>query len=250
MAGPAKSDCENLLFRSGLALVLLFLVSTKFVDITIGAGFGCHPAETAWAATGLVADHFSLDYWVTAPNRSVEENLEAVARRIGARLGVAKPAVFVGQADGIRYANLDGDLPHEGELVLTIQAERAVLNIGVSCCYARLPPDLLALERRVRLSLAGIGSRGTFYWTIRAQQAGHVRDEVWRAMWVRVLASVNAIRRGHQPGENVIEAYTPFLPSSQPGQSDGVNLVLVSQYDQARRVSLIALASPSLGEEI
>ena len=242
---------RHYLSRFGLALLVLFIVSTKFVDITIGAGFGCHPAETAWAATGLVADHFSMDYWVAAPTPFLEGSLEEFARKIGGRLGVEKPNVFAGKNDGVRFANLDGRIGRDGELVLTVQSDKTGTNLGISCSYGTLPPDLLGLERRIRTASAGTGPRGTFYWTIRAQHPGHLREEAWRAMWVRVLASINAVRRGQEPGEYVIEAYTPLLPAAHAGAGSGeTNLVLVAQYDQARRVSMVALASPCLGEEI
>lgn len=242
---------RHLLGRFGFALLVLFLISTKFVDVTIGAGFGSHPAATAWAATGLTAERFALDYWSSTPPPSAVQDPRQLAGKIASRLGVRKPSIYAGETGGIRFANLDGALPGEGEIVLTIQVERRETNIGISCCYGGLPDDLLGLERRIRLAVAGLGAQGAFYWTIRGRLPGRLREETWRAMWTRVLASINAERRGNRPDDDLIEAYTPLLPTAPASGVDGeVNLVLAAQYDPSRRASLIVLASPHIGEEV
>jgi len=230
--------------RLSFALSVLFLISTKFVDITVGAGFGRHPAETAWSATGLMARQFSLDYWVSAPAGAVPTDLRRMAQRLGTRIGAERTNVFAGEVSGIRFANLDGKLGNGGELVLTIQVDRAQTQIGISCYYDRMPPDLLGLERRIRLSLAGSAARGKFSWEILGQQPDRLRGESWRAMWVRVLASIDAVRRGVEPGDDLIEAYSPLLPANRRGAGTDANLALAVQYDGERRVSLVTLASP------
>jgi hypothetical protein len=229
-----------------LALLALFLLSAKFVDVTVGANFGNHPAETAWMATGLLADRFTMDYWVKAPAGTGRQDARALAEHIGARLGVGKRTIFAGEAQGIRYANLDGSLGAEGEMILTIQAEKTVTHIGVSYNYPNLPKSLSAIERRVRSSLAGYGPRGEIYWTVRGRQRGRLRDDAWRTMWARVLTSVAAVRRGDKPGDAVIEAYSPLIPAN----GDNINLVMASDYDPASGMTTVYLASPTLGEEI
>ena len=147
--------------RLAFALAILFAVSTKFVDVTVGAGFGRHPLETAWSATGVPADRFALDYWAVGTERAGQEDPGRLAKRLGSRLGVRQASIFMGEAAGIRFANLDGKLPGGGELVLTIQAQPARTYLGISCYYRRLPADLLGLERRIRLEIGRASCRET-----------------------------------------------------------------------------------------
>lgn len=232
--------------RLAFALAILFAISTKFVDITVGAGFGRHPLETAWSASGLRADRFSLDYWVAGPERAGQEDLGALAKRLGARLRASKVSLFKGETAGIRFANLDGRLAGHGELVLTIQAQPARMYLGISCYFDRLPDDLRGLERRIRLATAGLAPRGEFSWMVRGRQPGRLQGDAWRAMWVRVLGAVNADRRGDEPGDELIEAFSPLLPPAPAGSgAAAINLTLSRRYDRAHQATEVTLASPN-----
>ena len=235
--------------RLAFALAILFTVSTKFVDVTVGAGFGRHPLETAWSATGLQVDRFALDYWATGMDRAGHEDPGRLAKRLGGRLGVRQASIFQGEAAGIRFANLDGQLPGGGELVLTIQGQPARIYLGISCYYDHLPADLLGLERRIRLTMLGLTARGEFAWTLCGRQPGHLQDEAWRAMWVRVLNSINASRRGDEPGDELIEAFSPLLPlaPTEAGRTE-FNLTLTRRYDCGDQTTEVTLASPTPAE--
>lgn len=233
-----------------LASLCLFLISTKFVDITVGAGFGRHPLEMAWTATGLAAMNFSLDYWAAAPALPAGSDPAALLTKMAARLGARDSRVFSGRAEGIRFANLQANMPGRGELVLMVQAEGTVTHVGIAYCAPSLPPDLRALERKVRLAVAGCAPRGRFYWTICGRYGNRAPGSAaWRAMWARVASAVGGIRRDDGLGENVVEIYTPLLPEAEGGR-DGANLVLARRQERGSRAGLIVLASPSLGEAL
>lgn len=230
--------------RHSLAFAVLFLLSTRFVDVTVGSGFGRHPAEIAWEATGLPAERFVLDHWLEG--REGGGDLRRAAREIAARLRVREAALFGGEAGGVRFANLDGRLPDGGELVLTIQSAGKRWRVGLSCSYDRLPPDLRGLERKVLASLARFGPPGEWSWTIRGRRAGRVDPRIWRTIWARVLAAVGAVRRDEGRDEWSVAAYTPLLPAP-PGTA--TNLALVLRYDEAARSSVLIMASPIPLEE-
>ncbi len=241
---------RRLCIRLALALASLLLISIKFVDVTIGAGFGRHPAEAAWTAIGIAAESFSLDYWLTVPPLAAGKDLKTWAQKLGARLGASQDAVCAGRIDRIAYANLSGLLDRDADLVLTIQSEPETAHIGVSCHYSGMPSDLIGLERRIRLGLAEAGRSGEFSWTIRGRVKGRLGDEDWRAMWSRVLAAVKGTRRDPQAGGGFISAYTPLLPPGQGAVAGrGANLVMAREYDSADRTTLIMMASPDLAGE-
>lgn len=234
--------------RMLFSLIVLLLLTTKFVDLTVGGGFGRHPIEVAWSASGLAAGRFTLDYWAICHNEEPRTDPGRIARRIGARLGVIKPRVFTGRAAGVAFANLDGTLAEEGDLFLTVQSDASTTNIGLSCYYTRLPKDLQGLIGRIRRSTPDPAAQGSFYWTIEGCKEGRLDAAAWRGMWVRVLNSVSAARRGDRPGDNVIEAYTPLLPTLSGDASGRINLVLTLQH--RGEISLVRLSSPELNQEI
>ncbi|MGE5598111.1 MAG: hypothetical protein ACM3XS_01870 [Bacteroidota bacterium] len=231
--------------RMALALLFLFALSTKFVDINICAGFGRHPAEIAWAATGLDAERFTLDYWAAVQAGTARVDPREMVRKAASRLGIREPAVFAGQTGGIRFANLDGVAVEGGEAVLTLQAGERETALGISLVFDRLPPDILRLERRIRLAVSGIAPRGGICWAIRGRRPGRLRDESWRAMWARVLGALEGARRGETRGDDLIEAYSPLLRGTG---ENGINLVLLRRYEPDRRTTLVVVASPNLAE--
>lgn len=237
------------LYRTGFALLVLFLASTKFVDITVGAGFGLHPAEMAWSATGLKATGFSLDYWAATRDGDIPGDLEQWARRIGSRLGARDTRIFTGRASGVRFANLDGRLAADGELILTIQVENTRAHIGISCSYGGIPPRLADLERRIRFACLGLAPRGRFYWTAVGRSSVRLSAEAWRAMWVRVLRAVNAVRRDGETGsaEGTILAYSPLLPLPAEAAPQNANLAISCAYDRVRRLTTVTISSPGRG---
>ncbi|NLG85312.1 MAG: hypothetical protein GX493_12070, partial [Firmicutes bacterium] len=90
--------------RYFLAIAFLFVLSTRFIDVTVGSGLGSHPAEIAWGATGLGAERFVLDYWVEG--REDGEDLRRLAARVGKDLRVKEAAVFAGRTRDVRFVNL------------------------------------------------------------------------------------------------------------------------------------------------
>ncbi|MGQ9779280.1 MAG: hypothetical protein ACUVRM_05300 [Bacillota bacterium] len=218
---------KRFLLRYTLALGVLFLFSTRFVDVTVGSGCGRHPAEIAWGATGLAAERFVLDYWVEAKEDGGD--LRRLAEQVGKDLRLKETAVFAGQAQDVRFANLDGRLPDGGELVFTVQSADGRRRMGLSCAYNRFPADLLLLVRKIRAALARFGPVGEWAWTVRGHGRGRMEEGAWRIMWNRVLAAMAAVRRDTGEDGRLITAYSPLLPL--PAGATG-NLVLSLTYDE------------------
>lgn len=236
-----KTKMRRYLLRSGLALAVLFLLSAKFVDLTIGAGFGHHPIETAWAATGLTADLFALDYWVTMPAQGEDkEILKELAAGLGRRLGAGNAAVSTGQTNRINYANLDSKMGDGGELILTIQNNSQDMQIGISYYYHGLPASVLSLERRIRASLRDLDRRGDFFWKVRGRQPGRLSASEYRTLSARVLSAVNAVRSDTDDEDNLVEAISPLLPAAVSGAA---NLAISSSYDRRLRCTMVTLSS-------
>jgi hypothetical protein len=242
---------RGFLIRCGLALLVLFGLSTKFVDLTIGAGFGSHPSTAAWAATGVPAEGASFEFWLAAPAMAAGQDLREVLKKLGGGLEIRHGNLFAGETSGVRFANLDGEIALNGEAVLTIQAGKDRTNLGISLTYATLPPDVYALERRIRAAAGGFKGKGQLSWQVHGRQLGRLDGEVWRQIWARAFSAVEATRCGADQEETTILAHTDLLPGP-PGAKNETspgNLAITRRYDAQAGVTMIILSSPAAVED-
>lgn len=243
---------KSLFWKLVVSAMVLYILSLRFADVSVGIPLGEHPMETGWGRTGLRVEELSLEGWnrVSGSFESMEV-LEARMNKLvrGLRLKQAAPPAR-GENPAFRYLNAEGTLPDGSRGLVSLQTMeiegKAETHLGFILCRPRQFKDFQQAVQNYEETLHKAGLRGPLSITMIGAYPGRLDEREIKAIFNRCFRALEA----HRVDGNIMREYSSWRGSSLrlPGRSKlgktGVNLEASAVYDNRRNATVVTLATP------
>lgn len=236
--------------------IILYLLSIRFADISLGVPIGQHPLEAGWAKTGLSVETIDLEGWdcVTCSYETEEQLMRRIKRLVKALNLHTEEAPLVGGGKGFRYVNLTGRTPEGGQAVLVLQSialeEGGETHLGFTLTDTGREYPVEQLIERYNQRLRTNGMKKPLAIAIQGEAPGRLTDKQTEELFERCFRSLRATR----VNGGLVEDYhnwrgkSGILNEAKGSTVDGINLEVSATYDMERDVTQITMATPSITE--
>lgn len=235
--------------------IILYLLSIKFADISMGIPMGQHPLEAGWARTGLIVNEVSLEGWDLISHRfetvkELQTRMEHVIKDLGL---TSAEAPVVGGGEGFHYVNVTGRTSNGGQAVVVLQS--IALNAGGETHLGftlNHEGQQNGVEKTIE-DFNGIlrkhGMKKPLAVAIQGQTPGRLDEIETEALFERCFRTLKAdrINGGWIEDYRNWRGKSGMLPRKGAGPQ-GVNLEISAVYDPKRNITSVTMATPSMTE--
>lgn len=230
----------------------LLLFSLNHIDYVSPAPVGEHPLIAGWKASGLTGGEMEIEGWSIIDERFtplsvLQKKAKTLQRRLHLRTDTPPHS---GEEPGFSFVNLDGRMPDESRVIVTLQSVRQADGTGETHCGLmgfRIPvADLRHYLRRLERALTPVKEDFPFKLAIRGErqgrlsenQAGDLAQKIFTRMKAEVLSGGPAGAFGRW------QAHSPYFRAAPGLGKDGINMEFAYRYDAGENVTQVILGTP------
>lgn len=247
---------KKLFVKLALSALIIFVLATKFVDISLGQSLAPDSLLKAWEAAAVPADEFIIDGWAEIGNQFVSlSEVEGIGRKLAQNMGVkALTRPTVSEEDGLCYYTVEGSLTGGIRAIITVQSSNQTMggstHAGILLVGEGVTSEMSILRRKVLNMLTEGGKTGEVSIGISGSVPGRMTADTVRALCNRTVASVGGRIVSYQSDSfgTVAGANCAALGKTMDFGGVQLNLQIAARYNQHSGNTVVTLASPFLTE--
>lgn len=247
-------NIKRLFWKLVVSAIILYLLSIRFADVSVGIPLGQHPLEAGWEHMGLVVNEVTLEGWsrVSTSYESMETlkgRMENLVRTLRLKQ-VAQPAY--GEHDSFRYLNMEGILPDGSRGLVSLQTLRigkeAETHLGFILSRPQQFKDFQHAVEDYEEALKKAGLKGPIGITMTGVYPGRLGEREIQQIFGRCFRALDARR----VDGDFVKEYCNWLGRTRklPGKTttgwNSSNLEASAVYDSKRNATVVTLATPGV----
>lgn len=250
---------KGLLWKLAISGMVIYLLATRFCDVSAGVSLGQYPLEAGWQNTGLAIQEVALEGWGKVSSiYETREQLRDRLHRIEGDLGlISMGGPMFGGDTGFRYVNDEGRLADGSQVIITIQSMEKLgkgeTHLGFTL-HRKGDTDIRLGEMvpHYEQTLQRMGVHSPLSVAISGETAGRLGSEDVEKLFGRFFKGLEASRVDGGLGEDfhAWRGKTRLLPTGIDWAGEKINVETTAAYDDARDVTVITLATPAITEGI
>lgn len=247
---------KKLITKLALTALIMFVLATKFVDISLGHSLEPDALLRAWEATAVLAEEFVIDGWAEIGEKYVDlSEVEGIGRNLAQNMGVrALTRPTVSEEDDLSYYTVEGSLSGGIKAIITVQssnrAHSGTTHAGILLVGENVTSELAILRRKVLNLLTEGGKNGEVSIGISGSVPGRMTEDTVRALLNRTVAAVGGQIVSFQSDSfgTVAGVNCPALGKTMDFGGVQLNLQISARYSQYSGNTVVTMASPFLTE--
>jgi hypothetical protein len=239
--------------------VVLYILSMRFADISVGIPMGVHPLELACDHIGLEVTETSIESWLLlSEHYETDEKLTNRMNQLVRELGMEEKAEIIsGGGEAFCYLNAEGKLHDGGQAIIILQSinesiQKGETHLGFTISYTRRPRDLADTIGKYERILRSFGCINPVQLVITGEINGELSKSERESLFRRCFKSLEAVRvdgAANEEGYSNWRGRTRCLPGKVRFGPDEINLEIAVVFDHERDVTVVSLGAPMLTGE-
>ena len=244
------------LIISGL---VLYILTIRFADISVGIPMGLHPLELACDSIGLHITETSIENWSLLSNQyETDDKLRNRMNQLFRGLEMEGTGELIsGGGEAFSYLNAEGRSRDGGQAIIILQSvnessQNGETHLGFTISYSGRLRELEATVQKYERTLRSFGCPTPVQIAITGEVDGELSKSEQESLFQRCFKSLEAIRvdgGATEGGYYNWRGRTKFLPAKVRFGPDEINLEIAAVFDRERNVTVVSLGAPMLTGE-